>query len=137
MGRSTDYEVRLRGRELEGCLEGLAADVVPVAVARCKLAVITRIWSWSLHVHETLLLENLARLRRLVVEHDVCPEGLDELDLLVGPRRCDDSEAFGLRDLYHGAAIRSVGSYVHEGVTSARLTLQRVLAKQVSMRMET
>ena len=32
MGRSTDYEVRLRGRELEGCLEGLAADVVPVAV---------------------------------------------------------------------------------------------------------
>ena len=43
MGRSTDYEVRLRGRELEGCFEGLAADVVPVAVARFQLAVITRI----------------------------------------------------------------------------------------------
>ena len=83
MGRSTDYEVRLRGRELEGCLEGLAADVIPVAVARCKLAVITRIWSWSLHVHETLLLENLARLCRLVVESNVGTDGLHVRDLVV------------------------------------------------------
>ena len=49
------------------------------------------------HVDWTLFCENVAGLRRLVIESDIGPNGLRVLDLVVRADRRDDFEAVCLR----------------------------------------
>lgn len=98
--RATYDEDRLLRSELEGGLERLASDVVPVAKV-IDVQGVTQTVSEMEHaqIDRTLLLEHFARADLLVVEGNVYSKAAHVIDLLIGPRRSDDLESVRLGKL--------------------------------------
>ena len=87
---------------LERCVEGLAADIIPIAVFD-----VSRTLSRSkggLHINWSFLLEDLRGARCLVVEGNICADALDKFDLLLRARGRNDLQALGLCELDHERA---------------------------------
>jgi hypothetical protein len=119
-GEGAYNEARVARSILEGGIERLTADVVPVANVHGVSETDAHGNEADIHVNWSLFLKNLSGLGRLVVECDVCADTLDKFNLLLRARGRDDLQALGLGELYDDGADGTWASHEHAAVQTDR-----------------